>query len=102
MRRAPGPAGSRPHELDGGTFSISNLGMYGIESLSPILNPPQSCILGVGAALEKPVAVAGELRVGTVMACTLSCDHRAIDGAAASRFLAGFQRRIEDPALMLL
>jgi pyruvate dehydrogenase E2 component (dihydrolipoamide acetyltransferase) len=91
-----------PHEMDGGTFSVSNLGMYGIESLHPILNPPQSCILGVGAALEKPIVVGGELRAGTVMACTLSCDHRALDGAVAARLLAGFQRRIEDPSVMLL
>ncbi len=91
-----------PREHDGGTFSLSNLGMYGIESLNPILNPPQACILGIGAALERPVVEDGQLRVGTVMACTLSCDHRAIDGALAARFLAGFQRRIEDPDRMLL
>jgi pyruvate dehydrogenase E2 component (dihydrolipoamide acetyltransferase) len=91
-----------PHELDGGTFSISNLGMYGVESLNAILNPPQACILGVGAALEKPVVVEGALAVGTVMVCTLSCDHRAIDGAVAARLLAGVQKRLEDPSVMLL
>lgn len=91
-----------PSEMDGGTFGLSNLGMYGVQSLSPILNPPQACILGVGAALAKPVVEEGALRVGTVMVCTLSCDHRAIDGAVAARFLAGLQRRLEDPDRMLL
>jgi len=74
----------RPEEYSGGTFTISNLGMYGITSLYPILSPPQSCILGIGAALERPVVRDGAVTVGRIMSCTLSGDHRAIDGATGA------------------
>jgi len=92
----------RPDEYAGGTFTISNLGMYGVESLYAIVNPPQSCILGVGAAVSRPVAVANEVRVGQVMVCTLSADHRVIDGAVGAELLAAIRDHIEQPGLMLV
>ncbi len=92
----------RPEEYRGGTFCISNLGMYGIESVYPILNPPQSGILGIGAAQERAVVRGGEVVPAMVMACTLSADHRAVDGAVGAQLLAAFKRRIEDPLEMLL
>jgi pyruvate dehydrogenase E2 component (dihydrolipoamide acetyltransferase) len=85
------------HELEGGTFAVSNLGMYGTVEFSAIINPPQSGILAVGAARQQPVAVDGEVRVATVMRCVLSVDHRAIDGALAARWLAAFTSRMENP-----
>ena len=84
----------------GGTFTVSNLGMYGVESLYAIVNPPQSCILGVGAAMKRPVVVGNAVRVGTVMACTLSADHRAIDGAVGAELLAALRASIEQPELL--
>jgi pyruvate dehydrogenase E2 component (dihydrolipoamide acetyltransferase) len=87
----------RQHELDGGTFTVSNLGMYGTAEFSAIINPPQSGILAVGAARQQPVVVDGSLAVATVMRCTLSVDHRAIDGALAARWLAAFTARLENP-----
>ena len=88
----------KQHELEGGTFSVSNLGMYGTVEFSAIINPPQSGILAVGAARKQPVAAAdGSVAVATVMRCTLSVDHRAIDGALAARWLAAFTTRLENP-----
>jgi len=87
----------RQHELEGGTFSVSNLGMHGTAEFSAIINPPQSGILAVGAARQQPVVVDGALAVATVMRCTLSVDHRAIDGALAARWLAAFTARLENP-----
>ena len=91
-----------PEEYTGGTFTISNLGMYGVESLYAIVNPPQSCILGVGAAVKRPVVVGDELAIGTIATCTLSADHRAIDGATGAEFLASFRMFIEEPGLLAL
>ena len=91
-----------PEEYTGGTFTISNLGMYGVDSLYAIVNPPQSCILGVGAARPRPVATSGGVEVATIAACTLSADHRAIDGATGARFLASLRTFIEEPALLAL
>jgi pyruvate dehydrogenase E2 component (dihydrolipoamide acetyltransferase) len=85
------------HELEGGTFAVSNLGMYGTLEFSAIINPPQSGILAVGAARQQPVARDGAVTVATVMRCTLSVDHRAIDGALAARWLAAFTTRMESP-----
>jgi pyruvate dehydrogenase E2 component (dihydrolipoamide acetyltransferase) len=85
------------HELEGGTFAVSNLGMYGTVEFSAIINPPQSGILAVGAAKAQPVVTGGEVRPATVMRCTLSVDHRAIDGALAARWLAAFTARMENP-----
>ncbi|HET6734986.1 dihydrolipoamide acetyltransferase family protein [Mycobacterium sp.] len=90
------------HELEGGSFSVSNLGMFGVKEFSAILNPPQSGILAVGGAIQQPVVVDGELQVGTVMAVTLSADHRVIDGAVAAAWMAAFVRRIENPLTMLI
>ncbi|WP_066039682.1 dihydrolipoamide acetyltransferase family protein [Herbiconiux solani] len=92
----------KQHELEGGSFSVSNLGMYGTLEFSAILNPPQSGILAVGAATQQAVVVDGEIRVATVMRCTLSVDHRAVDGALAARWLAAFTSRIENPLSILL
>ncbi|MGP3534370.1 dihydrolipoamide acetyltransferase family protein [Microbacterium sp. RD1] len=93
----------RQHELEGGSFSVSNLGMYGTTQFSAILNPPQSGILAVGAARPLPVADAdGGLSVATVMTVTLSADHRVLDGAVAAQWLAAFQRRIENPLSILI
>jgi len=89
-------------EIVGGSFSVSNLGMYGTEEFSAILNPPQAGILAVGAAVQKPVVIAGEITVATVLTVTLSADHRAIDGAAAAQWLAAFTRRIENPISILV
>jgi pyruvate dehydrogenase E2 component (dihydrolipoamide acetyltransferase) len=92
----------RPDEYQGGTLTVSNLGMYGIQSLLPILNPPQSCILGVGAAEPRPVAREGAVVVRTIMTCTLSADHRALDGATGAELLAALRRGLEDPLSLLL
>lgn len=90
------------HELEGGSFSVSNLGMFGVNEFSAILNPPHSGILAVGGAVQRPVVVDGELTVGTVMTVTLSADHRVIDGAVAARWMAAFVRRIENPLSILI
>jgi len=92
----------RPEQYQGGSFTISNLGMYGIESVYPILNPPQACILGVGAAREEPVVRQGEVGIGRVAVFTLAADHRAIDGAVGARLLAALCERLEEPLAMLL
>ncbi len=89
-------------ELEGGAFSISNLGMYGTLEFAAILNPPQSGILAVGAAKDQPVVVDGQLTVGKVMRVTLSADHRAVDGALAAQWLAAFQNRIENPITLFV
>ncbi|GIK96134.1 MAG: acetyltransferase component of pyruvate dehydrogenase complex [Alphaproteobacteria bacterium] len=91
-----------PHEYEGGTFSISNLGMYGIREFSAVINPPQAAILAVGAGEQRPVVKGGALAVATVMTCTLSVDHRAIDGAVGAEFLAAFKKLVQEPLTMLL
>src|SRR6267154_303072 len=89
-------------EFQGGTFSISNLGMYGIREFSAVINPPQGGILAVGSGEPRPIVKDGQLTVATVMTCTLSGDHRAVDGAVGAQFLGAFRRLIEEPARMLL
>ena len=91
----------RPEELVGGSFSVSNLGMYGTREFSAILNPPQAGILAVGAAEPRAVVREGEIEVATMMTCTLSADHRAVDGAVAAQLLRAFQRRMEQPLSVL-
>ena len=91
-----------PEEYTGGTFTISNLGMYGVDSLYAIVNPPQSCILGVGAARPQPIVSDGGVAVATTAAFTLSADHRAIDGATGARLLAAIRAFMEEPALLAL
>ena len=92
----------KQQELEGGSFSVSNLGMYGVDAFSAILNPPHSGILAVGGASQRPVVIDGELAVGTVMSVTLSADHRAIDGAVAAQWMAAFTRRMENPLTILI
>lgn len=92
----------RQEELNGGSFAVTNLGMFGTSSFSAILNPPQSGILAVGAAGPKAVVVDGEITIVTIMSVTLSADHRAVDGALAAQWLAAFKARIENPLTMLI
>ena len=91
-----------PEEYQGGTFSISNLGMFGIKEFSAVINPPQGAILAVGAGEPRPVVVDGALAVGPVMTCTLSVDHRVVDGAVGAAFMQVFKGLIEEPLKMLL
>jgi pyruvate dehydrogenase E2 component (dihydrolipoamide acetyltransferase) len=92
----------KPEEYTGGSFSVSNLGMFGIKDFSAIINPPQACILSVGAGEERAVVRKGQLAVANVMTCTLSVDHRVVDGATGAEFLAAFKRFIEQPLGMLV
>jgi pyruvate dehydrogenase E2 component (dihydrolipoamide acetyltransferase) len=89
-------------EFQGGTFSISNLGMFGIKEFSAVINPPHGAILAVGAGEQRPIVKNGALGIATVMSCTLSVDHRVVDGATGARFLQAFKLLIEDPLSMLL
>jgi pyruvate dehydrogenase E2 component (dihydrolipoamide acetyltransferase) len=91
-----------PEEYQGGGFTVSNLGMFGVKDFAAIINPPQSCILAVGAGEQRPVVKDGALAVATVMSCTLSVDHRSVDGAVGAQFLAAFKRMIEEPLTMML
>jgi pyruvate dehydrogenase E2 component (dihydrolipoamide acetyltransferase) len=88
-------------ELEGGTVTVSNLGMYGVEEFAAILNPPQASILAVGAAREEAVVTDGRLEVGTVLRVTLSVDHRPVDGAIAARWMAAFVSLLERPVRIL-
>jgi pyruvate dehydrogenase E2 component (dihydrolipoamide acetyltransferase) len=88
-------------ELRGGTFTISNLGMYGVEQFTAVLNPPQAAILAVGATVDRPVARAGEVVIAPMMTMTLTVDHRAVDGGPAAEFLQTVRTFLEDPALAL-
>ncbi len=92
----------KPEEYQGGTFSVSNLGMFGVKDFAAIINPPQGCILAVGAGAQRPVVRDGALAVATVMSCTLAVDHRVVDGALGAQFLAAFKKLIEYPPAMLL
>ncbi|MBP7252084.1 MAG: pyruvate dehydrogenase complex dihydrolipoamide acetyltransferase [Alphaproteobacteria bacterium] len=87
----------RPEEFMGGGFSISNLGMFGVKDFAAIINPPQACILAVGAGEQRAVVKDGQLAVATVMSCTLSVDHRAVDGAVGAEFLQAFKALVEQP-----
>ena len=92
----------QPEEFQGGTFSISNLGMFGVKEFAAILNPPQSCILAVGAGQQLPRVVDGQIKVQTIMNVTLSTDHRSVDGAVGAEWLQHFKRYIENPVSMLV
>ncbi|HZQ11495.1 MAG TPA: pyruvate dehydrogenase complex dihydrolipoamide acetyltransferase [Pseudolabrys sp.] len=92
----------RPHEYQGGTTSVSNLGMYGIKDFTAVINPPQSTILAVGAGEERAVVRNGQLAVATIMSVTLSCDHRAVDGALGAELIGAFKRLIENPVMMVV
>ena len=91
----------QPQDWEGSTFSISNLGMFGIDEFTAIVNPPNSCIMAVGAIKEVPVVKNGQIVPGSVMKVTLSCDHRTVDGAAGAAFLQTFKQLIENPVAML-
>ena len=92
----------KPEEYQGGGFTISNLGMYGIKDFAAVINPPQACLLAVGAAEKRPIVKDGALAVATMMSCTLSIDHRAVDGAVGAEYLQVFKKLIEDPLRMML
>ncbi len=91
-----------PEDYQGGTFSISNLGMFGIKQFEAVINPPQACILAVGAGEQRPVVKDGALAIANVMTCSLSTDHRAVDGVVGAEFLRAFKLNIEYPMSMLL
>jgi len=92
----------KPEEFQGGGFSISNLGMFGVREFAAIINPPQGAILAVGAGEQRPVVKQGALAVATVMSCTLSVDHRVVDGALGAEWLAAFKKIVEDPLSLML
>lgn len=91
-----------PQEYQGGTTSISNLGMFGVKSFDAVINPPHSTILAVGAGEKRSIVDGDDVRVATIMSCTLSCDHRVVDGAVGAELLNSFKRYIEDPVRMLV
>jgi pyruvate dehydrogenase E2 component (dihydrolipoamide acetyltransferase) len=90
----------KPEEYQGGSMSVSNLGMYGVEEFIAVINPPQASILAVGAVVEKPVAVNGQLAVRKRMSVSLSCDHRVIDGALGAKLLGEIKQLLEKPVLL--
>lgn len=92
----------QPNEFEGNTFTISNLGMFGIDSFTAIINPPDACILAVGASKETVIAENGEMKIAQVMKVTLSCDHRVVDGAMGSTFLQTLKDLLENPVKMLV
>jgi pyruvate dehydrogenase E2 component (dihydrolipoamide acetyltransferase) len=91
-----------PHEYQGGTTSISNLGMYGIKSFDAVINPPHATILAVGAGEKRPIASGDKVEIATIGSCTLSCDHRVVDGAVGAELLNAFKMMIEEPVRMLV
>ena len=91
-----------PEEMQNGTFSVSNLGMFGIEDFAAVINPPEGAILAVGVVREEPVVKGGQIVAGQRMRMTLSCDHRVIDGALGARWLAALRSILEKPVLMLI
>ena len=91
-----------PEEYEGGTFSISNMGMMGVKQFDAVINSPQAAILAVGAGEQRPIVKNGELSIATVMTVTLSCDHRVIDGAVGAAYLAAVKTFLEQPSAMLL
>jgi len=92
----------KPEEYQGGTFSVSNLGMFGIREFAAVINPPQGAILAIGAGEQRPIVKDNALAIATMMSCTLSVDHRVVDGAIGAEFLAAFKKLIEDPLNMLI
>lgn len=92
----------KPEEFQGGGFSISNLGMYGIKQFQAIINPPQSCIMAVGASSKRAIVVNDKIQISTMMDISLSCDHRVVDGVVGAKFLSSFKKYIEAPIKMIL
>jgi pyruvate dehydrogenase E2 component (dihydrolipoamide acetyltransferase) len=91
----------KPEEYTGSTFSVSNLGMFGIDQFTAIINPPEAGILAIGAVEEKPVVVDGDLVIRKRLRVTMSCDHRVIDGATGAKFLQTLRRLIENPLMLV-
>jgi pyruvate dehydrogenase E2 component (dihydrolipoamide acetyltransferase) len=91
-----------PHEYQGGTTAISNLGMFGIDHFDAVINPPHATILAVGRGEQRPVVKNGQIAVATMMGCTLSCDHRVVDGALGAQLLSAFKGFVEEPVTMLV
>jgi pyruvate dehydrogenase E2 component (dihydrolipoamide acetyltransferase) len=91
-----------PQEMEGSTFTISNLGMFDIESFTSIINPPNTAILSVGSIIEKPVVKNGNIVVGNTMKLTLACDHRVVDGLTGAKFLQSLRGYVENPVTMLV
>ena len=92
----------KANEMEGSTFSISNLGMFGIETFTSIINQPNAAILSVGAIIEKPIVKDGEIVVGNTMKLSLACDHRVIDGATGAAFLQTLKTYLEQPLAVLI
>ncbi len=92
----------QPDEMTGNTFTISNLGMFDIEEFTAIINPPDACILAVGAIIQKPIVKDGQIIVGNQMKLTLSCDHRVVDGATGAQFLQTVKEILENPLRLLV
>lgn len=92
----------KPEEMQGNTFTISNLGMFGIEEFTAIINPPDACILAVGAIIDKPVVIGADIKIASMMKVTLSCDHRVVDGAKGAEFLQTLKSFLENPLQMLV
>jgi pyruvate dehydrogenase E2 component (dihydrolipoamide acetyltransferase) len=92
----------RPEDIEGSTFTVSNMGMYDVDQFTAIINPPEAAILAVGSAKQVPVVVNGEIRIGTRMKATLSVDHRISDGVEGARFLQGLAKYIEEPLRLLI
>ena len=92
----------KPEEYSGSTFTVSNLGMFGVDEFTAIINPPEAAILAVGSIVEKPVVENGQIRVGKRMRMTLSSDHRVVDGALAAKFMQTLKKILENPASLAL
>ena len=92
----------QPSDWEGSTFTISNLGMFGIDQFTAIINPPDACILAVGGISQEPIVKDGQIVVGNIMKVTLSCDHRVVDGATGSAFLQTLKSLLEEPLRMLV
>ena len=92
----------QPKDWEGNTFTVSNLGMFGIEEFTAIINPPDACILAIGGIKQTPIVKDGEIKIGNVMKVTLSCDHRVVDGVVGSAYLKTLKSLLEDPVRLLI
>jgi pyruvate dehydrogenase E2 component (dihydrolipoamide acetyltransferase) len=92
----------KPEEYQGGTTAVSNLGMFGIKDFTAVINPPHATILAVGTGEQRPIARDGKIEIATMMSVTLSCDHRAVDGALGAELIGAFKTLIENPVMMMV
>ena len=92
----------KPHEYQGGSTAISNLGMYGVKNFDAVINPPHATILAVGQSEKRPIVKGNEIEIANMMTVTLSCDHRAVDGALGAELMAAFKKLIENPVMMVV